>query len=79
MLLLCPSSASGEGAGEGMCWVKPKACLVPCSPCIAVIPSDWGKPDSLPTGLLTAVQAGKDKDGGVFAVVNMGRNGWMSA
>lgn len=54
-----------------MCWVKPKACLVPCFPCITVIPSDWGKPDSLPTGLLTAVQTGKDEDGGVFAVVNM--------
>lgn len=61
-----------------MCWVKPKACLVLCFPCVAVIPSDWGKPDSLPIGL-TAVQAGKDEDGGVFAVVNMGRNGWMSA
>lgn len=62
-----------------MCWVKSKACLVPCSPCVAVIPSDGGKPGSLPTGLLTAVQPGKDEDGGVFAVVNMGRKGGMSA
>lgn len=62
-----------------MCWVKPKACLVPCSPCVAVILSDWGKARLLPTGLLTAVQAGRDEDGGVFAVVSMGRNGLMSA
>lgn len=44
-----------------------------------MIPSGWGKPDSLPTGLLAAVQAGRDEDGGVLAVVNMGRNGGMSA
>lgn len=62
-----------------MCWVRPSARLVPCSPCAAVVPGDWGEPGPLATGLLTAVRAGKDEDGGVFAVVDTGRSGGMSA
>lgn len=44
-MLLCPSSAGGEGAGEGMCRVRPKVRLVPCSspvpPASPWFPGDW--------------------------------------
>lgn len=44
-----------------------------------MVPGDWGEPGPLPTGLPTAALAGKDEDGGVFAVVYTGRSGGMSA
>lgn len=42
-MLLCHSSASGEGAREGMCPVRPKAHPVLSCHCIAGVPGDGGR------------------------------------